>query len=264
MNRVLENMNRRIEELMQIIQEKEIELSKAPEGVLNIAKAGNRVQYYYKKEPSDTKRRYLKNSEKQVVKALCQKDYDQKLLLSAKKELDQLKKFRDEYSLNQNEDIYANLNPERKKFVHPIVLPDTEFIQAWEQAEYQKKGFKDDSPEYYTDNGERVRSKTEILIANALKKYNVPYRYECPLYLNGYGTIYPDFTVLNVRLRKEMYWEHMGMMDDSDYLEKALQKITTYEKNDIFPGKQLILTHETARFPINSRTIEKMIFQYLK
>jgi len=72
------------------------------------------------------------------------------------------------------------------------------------------------APELYTAKGERVRSKSEIIIADSLMRAGVPYRYEFPIILNGYGKIYPDFTVLNVGLRKELYWEHLGMMDDSE------------------------------------------------
>lgn len=52
---------------------------------------------------------------------------------------------------------------------------------------------------------------------------------------------------------KEMYWEHLGMMDDSNYVENALQKIALYEQNGIFPGKNLILTYETGKNPINQK-----------
>ena len=44
---------------------------------------------------------------------------------------------------------------------------------------------------------------------------------------------------------------------------KNLNKITNYEKNDIFPGDKLILTHETSRYPINSKIIAKIIQKYL-
>lgn len=69
-----------------------------------------------------------------------------------------------------------------------------------------------------------------MIIADLLNKEGIPYRYEYPIQLNGVGWIYPDFTVLNVRLRKEYYWEHLGMMDDYSYAEKALQKISSYEQ----------------------------------
>ena len=56
----------------------------------------------------------------------------------------------------------------------------------------------------------------------------------------------------------------MGLMDDSNYSEEAMRRIDMYEKNDIFPGKKLILSHETLKKPINTRNIEKIIYQYLK
>ena len=152
------------------------------------------------------------------------------------------------------------INP---KYDEMIIVPDEDFIKAWREMEYRGKGFREDAPEYYTDKGERVRSKSEILIANALNRNHIPYRYECPLYLAGYGTIHPDFTVLNVRLRKEMYWEHLGMMDDISYVENALQKITMYMQNGIFLNDNLIITYETKRNPLNQKVI-KIVMKKLK
>lgn len=264
MEHFLEAINQRIVDLKQIMKEKEAALLDAPDGTISIHQKGNRIQYYHKDASSNLHRTYLKNSEKKLAEALCQKDYNQKVLKAAEKELKQLERLKSNYPKETVEDIYETMNVHRRKLIQPIVIPDDEFIQNWEQVKYEGKGFRDEAPEYYTDNGERVRSKTEILIANALKKHAIPYRYEAPLYLNGCGMIHPDFTVLNVRLRKELFWEHMGMMDAPDYLDHALYRIGMYEKNDIFPGDRLILTHETSRYPINSRSIEKMIFQYLK
>ncbi len=206
----------------------------------------------------------MKDNEKKLVQQLCQKDYDQKIMTAAKKELKDLEKAYKNYCGKTCENIYEKLNIERKKLVVPIWVPDDEYVNSWEQIEYEKKGFQEDAPEFYTNKGERVRSKTEILIANALQKYQVPYRYEYPIHLKQYGNVHPDFTVLNVRSRKEMFWEHMGMLDDDNYREYALDKITAYEKNGIFPGDKLILTHETLKNPVNSRIIEKIITQYLK
>lgn len=262
MSDFLEKLDERMAELKKIIKMKESELTHAPEGALHVSKTGNRIQYYLKQESLEKKKRYLKNSEEQVVRKLCQKDYDQKVLRAAQKELYQLERLKNDYPEQLCDDIYESLSTHRQKHVQPIVLPDEAFVAQWERAEYTKKGFVENAPEYYTDKDERVRSKSEIMIANALHKHNIPYKYEAPFYLSGYGTVYPDFTVLNVRLRKEYLWEHLGMMDDAIYVEKALKKIDTYEKNNIFLGEKLILTHETSLRPINTRIIERMIECY--
>ena len=103
-----------------------------------------------------------------------------------------------------------------------------------------------------------------MIIADFLQREGIPYRYECPLNLKGFGTIYPDFMVLNVRQQKEMYWEHFGMMDEPEYSEKAIQKIMTYEQHGYFQGENLILTYETKRNPLNQKILKMIVEHYLR
>ena len=264
MNQLKELVNERMLLLESIIREKQQEIENAPKGIVNVAHSGRRVQYYYKNNSKDKKRKYLRKAEEPLIKALCQREYDEKVLEIAEKEHVRLKMLLALYEAGICEDVYEKLKEERKIFVAPIALSDEEYVSQWLEEEYPRKGFEENYPEYYTDNGERVRSKSEILIANALKKHDVPYHYEAPLYLKGWGIIHPDFTVLNVRTRKEYYWEHLGKMDDPSYAESALQRIELYEKNSIFPGDKLILSHETLSRPINTQNIERMIDLYLK
>lgn len=263
-NLKLDEIDERILFLQNLVEKKKVEVVRAPRGLINIAHSGNRVQYYFKQSSKDRVRKYLNKNQAALIKSLCQKDYDERVLDTAERELNHLKRLQNLYKKGICEDVYGKIMSERKKWIIPIELSDEDFILEWLNKDYPSKGFRDNTPEYYTDNGERVRSKSEILIANALKKHSVPYRYEAPLYLNGYGTIHPDFTVLNVKERKEYYWEHLGKMDEPEYIEQALQRIAAYEKNDIFPGDKLILSHETFKYPINSRNIEKIISKYLK
>ncbi|MEE3440399.1 MAG: hypothetical protein VZR07_10670, partial [Ruminococcus sp.] len=51
---------------------------------------------------------------------------------------------------------------------------------------------------FETQRGEIVRSKSEVIIADALYYANIPYHYEKPIKV-GDRVIYPDFTVLNVK-----------------------------------------------------------------
>ena len=97
-----------------------------------------------------------------------------------------------------------------------------------------------------------------------MNREGIPYRYEYPVDIKGWGKFYPDFTVLNIKKRREIYWEHLGMMDDVTYVENALQKITLYMQNGIFLNDNLIITYETKRNPLNQKMIRLMIEQYLK
>ena len=53
------------------------------------------------------------------------------------------------------------------------------------------------------------------------------------------------------------------MMDDSEYSRKALRKIETFQKNNIFPGDNLLMTFETSDGPLNTRILEELVKKYL-
>lgn len=94
----------------------------------------------------------------------------------------------------------------------------------------------------------RVRSKSEVIIANMLSEQGIYFEYETPLYASD-GTMYlPDFTV--TFRGEQYYWEHLGMLDRADYAAHWKKKEEWYNKN--FPGK-LIKTLEG-----NDLTIEAM------
>ena len=263
MNHLYENLEERMMELKKIIKEKEKSLKKAPKGILNVHSSKGRVQYYYKENSADKTRRYMRENEKMLVKELCQKDYDERVLDTAQKELKVLDKLCKIYRNKVCEEVFETLNVYRQKFVAPLRIPDKEFIEKWESESYEKLGFAVDYPEYYTDKGERVRSKSEVLIANALTSLGIPYKYECPLYLNNGFTYHPDFKILKMKNRKIVYWEHFGRMDDPEYVDKVVRKLNAYAQNGIFPGKNLIVTFENSKRPLNLKIINLMIEQYL-
>ena len=136
-------------------------------------------------------------------------------------------------------------------------------MQQWQQQPYVGKAFPEELPEIYTERGERVRSKSEKILADKFYLKGIPYRYECPLKLSGMGMVYPDFTLLNVKTRQEYYWEHFGLMGDPEYCEKAVRKIAAYEKNGIFPGVNLIFTFEAGKASLDMKQIDRLIEQYL-
>ncbi|MBR5953238.1 MAG: hypothetical protein IKZ85_08190 [Pseudobutyrivibrio sp.] len=79
----------------------------------------------------------------------------------------------------------------------------------------------------------------------------------------GYNTIYPDFVALNIRTRKTIYWEHLGIVADIEYATKNFKKIQGYEKNGYLLGRDLIITMESAEAPIDVKLVEKKIKEFL-
>lgn len=160
-------------------------------------------------------------------------------------------------------DLYNSYQPLRRELIHPVILPDLEYIAKWKSEVYERMGFADDFPEYYSNNGVRLRSKSEIIIANALEHYEIPYKYEYPLMLGNQYRVRPDFICLNVTKRKEYVWEHFGMMDNIAYANKNIQKLNTYEECGYLLGNNVIATFESSQQPLTSSIIINKIKQYL-
>ena len=155
------------------------------------------------------------------------------------------------------------LHTQRQLLVTPVEPIWEKELAKWYDSEYHGKEFYEGTAEIVTEKGERVRSKSEKILADYFYRNNILYQYEKPLYLKGYGTIYPDFTFLSKKTRKEIYWEHEGMMDKPEYAKSAVKKIESYQRNGIHLGERLLLTFETELTVLNSQIVEELVEKYL-
>ena len=217
-------------------------------------------QIYKKRNQSETK--YLKKSELAIAAKLAQRDYEKQVIKSIEEELKGISKFVKSMPDKSYEDIYNYLSRGRKAIVTPIVLTDEQYAKAWQEEKFVGKKIEAGTVGFETQRGEIVRSKSEVIIADALYFAKIPYHYEKPIKI-GKRIIYPDFTVLNVKTRKEYYWEHLGMLDDEEYLNKSLLKLELYEQNNIREGENLILSRETRFHPLNTSSVKDKIKYYL-
>ena len=254
------------QERLKRIEEKVIdELENAPEGALRISKSNNRIQYYHFIKGCNQKNgKYMNKSDGELIYKLAQKSYNEKVLLLVKRRLKQINKLVEEYQDDEIEMIYKKETSDRRRLILPVEIPWEERLNQWMAEEYKYKQFNESDPIIFTEKGERVRSKTEKIIADYLFHENISYKYEKELKLKGYGVVYPDFTFLSKKTGEEIYWEHEGRMDDPIYVESAIKKITTYERNGIYPGERLILTFETRRTILNTSDIDRIVKKYLK
>ena len=241
-----------------LARELERRLMNCPEGRAEVMSFRGRSKYYHVK---GGKRQYLRKNESQLIRDLLKKGYYRQLLGKTRKNQRALIRFLKEYEQGAQARVYETMNPARKRFVSPLVLPDEEFVKEWlEEHRALAEARPNTIPkggEFVTRNGEVVRSKSEMIIADLLLELGIPYVYECPLTVNG-RTIYPDFTILNVRTREVWYWEHRGRMDKEDYIDDILRKSRDYANAGIFPGYKLVFTEETANYPLRNKDVEAM------
>lgn len=237
------------------------ELKKAPKGRLKFIRRKTRVEYYWV-EPKTGRRRYITKNNLPFAMALAQKSYNKQALKLAEGELKLVRQLLNQIMKGTVDGIYDMLAKERKQLINPLWKSDEEFMEEWLKQESCTLGFEESAPFFISKKGERVRSKTELFIANSLYGSGVAYLYECRLNLIGLGTVHPDFLVLDIKNRRTIVWEHLGKMQDPGYVERNLRKINAYLKNGYILGETLILTFESSNVPIDTTIIEGIIGRY--
>lgn len=137
------------------------------------------------------------------------------------------------------------------------VFPDDQGIH---KPQITKVGdtFFDEKLIHKTAHGELVRSKSEVIIADALFHKGLEYQYEPELILEG-KIKRPDFKIIDADTGEEWYWEHCGMMSDAKYAKRWAEKEKFYAKNGIVRGKNLIVTEEHDGEGLDSFQINEMI-----
>ncbi len=254
----------RIAELIQIQKQATLFLRSAPQGRVRFERHHKKHACFFMECPNDTHGKYIPVNNQALVKKLVQKDYWERVGKAAQKQLQLLRKFSKQFFPDAVDAVYQKMHVARRMFVAPVRLPDDEFAARWLSEPFSGKPFDDDSQELLTSSGIRVRSKSEVIIAETLDRLKIPFKYECPMKVKGFGQVYPDFTCLNVRARKIFVWEHFGMMDDADYASKAAKKIAEYRNSGLYLGINFMASFETQSCPFTARAARQMAELYLR
>lgn len=237
----------RLRALLSVVEK---ELSRAPAGSLTITQKGGRTWYYHRNAAPNARPRYQNDKDQFLRSALAQKSYDLRLKRAILKQIHQLERG---LALNFTDlrTIYDQYKEPWRSLIEPHVLSDDLYIKQW-LAEYESSA-----------SGDSYKSKSEYIHSSIYKSLLVPFVYEPALYLEGYGTIRPDFVVLNTRTRQTFYHEHFGKMDDPNYCRSALAKLEDYHRNGFFEGKNLIITMESSLHPLDPADAESLFRKLL-
>ena len=225
---------------------------------LRVATCQNTYQYFLREKGAQKNGRYIRKKDRKIAELLAQIEYDEKLITLLNQLLDEMKKLKRVWVDNPFVYVYENMTNGKRDIVKIPYATDESFVINWKKQIFEVKGFKEGFPEFYTRNGLRVRSKSEVIIADILDEMCIPFLYEKPLKLQS-GLVHPDFTLLNLKDRKEIYWEHFGMMDDIEYRNNAFLKMRKYESSGYYQHDSMIWTFETGNHPLNIKEVRKMI-----
>ena len=275
-NQLAPLLEKRLAELQNLLFTKKKSYEKAPKGRIRISQNGGHPEYYLVTERGSLRGKYLPHSQKTLARQLAQKDYDARLIKLLQKEISTLQNYMKQTSNGRAiPELYDSLCPARRSLITPAILTNEQYAAHWQDVSWTGRPFASDAPYICTARGERVRSKSEVIIADTLFRHNIPYRYEFPITLKrsnsadirrDFGssiTLYPDFLCLNTRTRTEFYWEHFGLMDSTEYSNNAAGKLRLYTENGILAGRNLIITMETQTEPPSIKALEKLIEEFL-
>lgn len=228
------------EEKIRILKNRLAQLQTKPlPGKLDIKTNGRKPEYFHCMVQNGTKeRKYLPQSDLPVAKNLAQQVYNRRI----SRLLDRLSKKASTSSLTVGEidravdKVYSDMHPLRQALVTPVQMTAGQKFQAWKAHSYQGLGFREDDPKgIITNNHERVRSKSEKILADLFSSKNIFYKYECPLHLSNNIVFYPDFTFFLPPQNQEIYWEHFGLMDSPDYAINTIKKFAPMKKTGSSP-----------------------------
>lgn len=259
MNKLIKLINNEIVMLKTNVEKRKRRMNSSPDRLLRISNKHKGIEYYYKERGTKGNGKYIRKKDMDIARQIAQKDYDKQLVSLMEDKIKLLSDFSKNYEGMDLSKVYLEENSYRKNLIFDSWMTKSEYAEEWQNVSYKGKEFPDGAPEIITEKGERVRSKSEKIIADKLYYLGIPYRYEYPLKLEQGLEIYPDFTILDVDTMTELYLEHFGMMDDKEYIENFIFKLNTYARNGIYLGKNLFFTYETSRFPLNVRALDGLL-----
>ena len=179
------------------------------------------------------------------------------MLKSIRNEKKAIENYLRSYPSTSPEEVFAKLIPARKALVTPLFVEGEDYAKLWQAQPFEENPYLPEEKLFSTKRGEKVRSKSEAMIADTYFDMGIPYKYDYPVEVGNGKKKYVDFAVLDVRNKRVIYHEHLGRMDDPAYVCKNMTKLNEYRRIGIFTGKNLILTTEIEGCPLDMGSFRK-------
>lgn len=127
----------------------------------------------------------------------------------------------------------------------------------------EAKTYRPEGLVHKTLSGDLVRSKSEVIVADALHYRGISFGYEVPFFGRNRKTFkIPDFTI-NLPSGVIVVWEHLGMLDQESYKHAWNKKKSWYILNGL-DNSDLYVTNDTQTSGIDSHQIAAVADDILK
>lgn len=246
-------------------EEKNIEdykrrLNKLPKGKLRYKYIHGKLHYYCE-NPLTGDKQHLGTCKNERIEILNERKLLEKAIEVCEQNLSLQKKILKKYKNH-------NLKILNESFPLPLRVTNTEEVRkkcgksyVWAEENLKYNPFAEGLC-HTTSFGLRVRSKSEVIIAELLYSAGISFKYELKLTLEDeHGvvrTYYPDFSILS-KDGTIIYWEHFGLLSSAEYCQKTIKKLTDYNYNQIISPNNLIITMDGPNGEIDSSAIKRVI-----
>ncbi|MBQ0040744.1 MAG: hypothetical protein KBS56_01805 [Clostridiales bacterium] len=254
------------------IKKKEEFIKSAPQGKLRCYKNGNNTRWYVITESKEKdgrsikRRKYLSKSELDIASVLAKKGLYEKEILDEKQELRSIKMYLNNCSKYERASNYLKFNEEYSILIGENYKKNrqlsSKYVKQWLDNRYKGPVPREWELTVPTRAGFNVRSKSERDIIRVLMDYEIPFKYEEKIIIEG-RDLFPDFTILSPTTGKELLWEHNGLMDKEGYADKKLKDELLYYKLGYRRGKNMIVTYEENNEGIDEVWVERIIRHYI-
>jgi len=235
--------------------------NRSPEGLLRCRdRKKGRAFYIYGTGDAPTIEKNITDNAS-LLRKMVKKRMAKETVTSARENIRYLEKLRQHYQRNEPEFVLNNL-PEAYRQASKAVGYD--IAQRHAALQTKQFGFDPKIHIHETISGIRVRSKSEVIIANALTSHQIPFLYEKPFpYPADNGMRYsPDFT-FELPLGDMYIWEHLGLLNDLSYCQHNAQKLHLYQKHGFMIGRNLLITQDDVHGGCDSQFIDALIRRHL-
>ena len=238
------------------------EMKDFPAGHIISSSCEERTMLYHVNEG---KRKYLGKKDSDVIAQLARKELLAASLGDLNDERKLLSHFVDSVEMFQKSNPRSHIEclSDRSARIMNIIPAKDDVVNEWIQTPYTSSAPFPENKTTRTVDGSYVRSKSEADIYYLLKKYSIPFKYECDLYYDGRIIGCPDFTILHPITYRIFLWEHLGLLDDKTYTKKCIAKSQAYIDAGFYPMVNLLFTGETKDNPFEIDLAEKFIEHFL-
>lgn len=222
-------------------------------------KKGASRKYYYSGD-----RKYIGAESSEEVIKIKKARYFSQALVTIEKDIKLLEKLLKGYRLSGFAEINAVIprTYRLQSLDYYEDLPDAgkEWMRKKEAEKAEYGPWHPEGLIHTVSNGIKVRTKSEMAIAEILLRNGIPFVYELPHVLKNGKIVHTDFTILStIDYKTEFLLEHEGSMADSGYRDKHAWRVENYYLSGYVPNVNIFFTYDGMNGSVDGESIQRIV-----